>query len=296
MLLRRLQLQSASFQSSGRFSQQLLRADTDSIRALYTSNGFRDVQVSSKVDDNYGGKKNNLRVLFQIVEGRQIRIAALQIEGNREIRTADLLNVTGSTAGQPYSDATIASDRNNILAMYYNSGFPEARFQDDVEPAAELDEVHLVYHIVEGRRIEVAKVLLTGYQFTRPGIIAREVEIKGEAPLREGDIVDTQRRLYNLGVFDRVQIAPQNPNGTNPQKAVVVDTEEGRRYTLGYGAGFEVQSAGRRQHAIPTERRSSASPRGIFELARSNMFEASANVILSLRRGHSTLQYRGTLG
>jgi outer membrane protein insertion porin family len=292
LLLRRLQLLPASFQSSGRFSQQLLRSDTDSIRALYNSNGFRNVQVSSKVDDNYGGKRNNLHVLFQIVEGPQMRIAALEIEGNREIRAADLLSVTGSTAGQPYSDATIASDRNNILAMYYNSGFPEARFQDDVAPATEPDEVHLVYQIVEGRRIEVAKVLLTGYQFTRPGIIAREVEIKPEAPLREGDIVDTQRRLYNLGVFDRVQIAPQNPNGTNPQKAVVVDTEEGRRYTLGYGAGFEVQRlAGGSTN--PNGTTIGASPRGILELARSNMFGRAQT--LSFKARASTLQYRGTL-
>ena len=43
LLSRRLQLQTASFASSGRFSQQLLRGDTDSIRALYLSNGFRDV-------------------------------------------------------------------------------------------------------------------------------------------------------------------------------------------------------------------------------------------------------------
>jgi outer membrane protein insertion porin family len=293
LLARRLQLQPASFQSSGRFSQQLLRSDTDSIRALYTSNGFRNVQVTATVDDNYGGKRNNLHVLFQIAEGPQMRVGALQIEGNREIRTADLLSVTGSTAGQPYSDATIASDRNNILAMYYNSGFPEARFQDEEAPATEPDEVHLTYQIVEGRRIEVAKVLLTGYQFTRPGIIAREVEIKPEAPLREGDIVDTQRRLYNLGVFDRVQIAPQNPNGTNPQKSVVVNAEEGRRYTLGYGAGFEVQKlAGGSTN--PNGTTIGASPRGILELARSNMFGRAQT--LSFKARASTLQYRGTLG
>jgi len=293
LLVRRLQLQTASFQSSGRFSQQLLRSDTDSIRALYTSNGFRNVQVTATVDDNFGGKRNNLHVLFQIVEGSQMRVAALQIEGNHEIRTADLLSVTGSTAGQPYSDATIASDRNNILAMYYNNGFPEARFQDNEVPATEPDEIHLVYQIVEGRRIEVAKVLLTGYQFTRPGIIAREVEIKPEAPLREGDIVDTQRRLYNLGVFDRVQIAPQNPNGTNPQKSVVVDAEEGRRYTLGYGAGFEVQTlAGGSTN--PNGTTIGASPRGILELARSNMFGRAQT--LSFKARASTLQYRGTLG
>ena len=73
---------------------------------------------------------------FQIVEGPQTRIADLKIDGNHAISTETLLNVTGSTPGQPYSEAGIASDRNNILALYYNEGFPEARFQEEVHARA----------------------------------------------------------------------------------------------------------------------------------------------------------------
>lgn len=292
LLARRLQLQPASFESKGRFSQQLLRDDTDSIRALYLSNGFRDVQITSSVEDSYRGKKNNLFVTFHTVEGPQTRVADLKIEGDQAISTKDLLSVTGSTPGQPFSEAAIASDRNNILAMYYNDGFPEAHFDEDVQQGPGPNQVRLVYHITEGTRIEVAKVLLTGYQYTRPGIIAREVAIKPEGPLREGDIVDTQRRLYNLGVFNRVQIAPQNPNGADPQKVVVVDTEEGSRYTLGYGAGFEIQRlAGGSTN--PNGTIIGTSPRGIFEIARSNMFGRAET--LSFRARVSSLEYRAAL-
>jgi outer membrane protein assembly complex protein YaeT len=292
LLARRLQIQTASFQSSGRFSQQMLRDDIDSIRALYLSNGFRDVQATSAVDDSYLGKQNHLFVTFQIVEGLQTRIADLKIDGNRAISTASLLNVTGSTPGQPYSEAGIASDRNNILALYYNEGFPEARFQEEVLPTSEANRMQVAYHITEGTRIEVSKVLSTGYQFTRPGVIARQVAIKPDGPLREGDIVDTQRRLYNLGVFNRVQIAAQNPNGADPFKVVVVDAEEGRRYTIGYGFGFEVQTlAGGSTN--PNGTTIGASPRGIFEIARSNMFGRAQT--LSFRARASTLQYRAAL-
>jgi outer membrane protein assembly complex protein YaeT len=231
-------------------------------------------------------------VTFQVVEGPQTRIADLKIDGNRAIGTETLQNVVGSTPGQPYSEAGIASDRNNILALYYNEGFPEARFQEEVTPAAKPNQMNVTYQITEGTRIEVSKVLLTGYQFTRPGIIRRNVTIKPEGPLREGDIVDTQRRLYNLGVFNRVQLAPQNPNGADPFKVVVVDTEEGRRYTIGYGFGFEVQTlAGGSTN--PNGTTIGASPRGIFEIARSNMFGRAQT--LSFRARASTLQYRAAL-
>jgi outer membrane protein insertion porin family len=289
LLSRRLLLQTASFASSGRFSQQLLRGDTDSIRGVYLSNGFRDCQVTSTVDDHYRGRKNNLFVSFHIVEGAQTRITGLQIDGNHAISTNELFGVTGSTKGEPYSESGVASDRNNILALYYNEGFPEAGFHEEVVPGGNPTEVSLVYHVTEGKRVEISKVLLTGYQFTRPGIIRRQVAVQAGGPLREGDVAKTQRQLYNLGVFNRVQIAPQNPDGSDPDKAVVVEMQEGKRYTIGYGFGFEVQriSGGNNN---PNGTTIGASPRGIFEIARNNMFGRAQT--LSFKARVSTLEYR----
>jgi outer membrane protein insertion porin family len=291
LLQARLKLQPASFASSGRFSQQMMRDDADSIRALYLSNGFRDAQVSTDVDDRYHGKRNDLFVTFHVVEGPQTRIASLKIEGNHAIVTSTLLSVTGSTAGQPYSESGVASDRNNILALYFNEGFPDASMEAKVSPAAD-NEVTLAYQVSEGRQVEVSKLLLTGYNFTRRGIIARQVTIQPGGPLREGEVASTQRQLYNLGVFNRVQIAPQNPSGTDPQKTVVVNVQEGDRYTIGYGLGFEVQRiAGGSSN--PNGSIIGASPRGIFEIARNNMFGRAQTLSLTTRA--STLEYRASL-
>ena len=187
----------------------------------------------------------------------------------------------------------MASDRNNILALYYNEGYPDAGFHEDVLPGETPNEVRLLYHITEGSPVEVSKVLLTGYQYTRKGIIRRQVEIEPGGPLREGDIAKTQRQLYNLGIFDRVQIAPQNPGGTDPDKAMVVEVQEGQRYTIGYGFGFEVQRiAGGSSN--PNGTTIGASPRGIFEIARANMFGRAQT--LSFRARASTLEYRAALG
>jgi outer membrane protein insertion porin family len=299
LLSGRLGLQTASFASNGRFSQSLVRDDGDSIRGLYLSNGFLDAKVTSTVDSNYQGKKNNLFVSFEIIEGPQTRVESLAIEGNHKVSTDSLLAIVGSSPGQPYSAAAVASDRNNILAMYYNEGFPEAHLDEKISPGSKSEEVHVLYQITEGQQIDVAKVLLTGYQITRPKVIARQVTIEPDGPLREGDIVETQRRLYNLGVFTRVQIAPQNPAGTDPEKTMVVDVQEGGRYTFGYGFGFEVLSVASTCPANPpagsppcnpngTEL--AASPRGIIELSRANMFGRAQT--LSFKARASTLQYR----
>jgi outer membrane protein insertion porin family len=302
LLSGRMSLQAASFASNGRFSQSLVRDDGDSIRGLYQSNGFLDAKVTSTVDSDYGGKKNNLFVSFEIVEGMQTRVESLAIEGNHKLNTDSLLAVVGSSPGQPYSAAGVASDRNNILAMYYNEGFPEAHLDEKISPGAKPEEVRVTYQITEGQQIDVAKVLLTGYQITRPKVIVRQVTIEPGGPLREGDVVETQRRLYNLGVFTRVQIAPQNPAGSDPDKTMVVDVQEGGRYTFGYGFGFEVLNIATncpvnppppppgQKACNPNGTQLAASPRGIIELSRANMFGRAQT--LSFKARASTLQYR----
>ena len=152
--------------------------------------------------------------------------------------------------------------------------------------------VRLVYRIHEGPQIHVRRVLITGYNHTRPHVIRREVQVKPTAPLREGQVVDSQRRLYNLGVFNRVTISPQNPTGTDPDKDIVVLVEEAKRYTIAYGGGFEVQRLASTTN--PTGGEVQAAPRGIFEITKLNLTGRADSLSLKLRG--STLQGRALLG
>jgi outer membrane protein insertion porin family len=291
LLESRLAIKKAAFGTRGLFSQNLVRDDTNSIHDLYTSNGFLDAKVSSEVDDNYK-KAGDVFVRFRIQEGPQTRIGSLKIEGNSAINRDSLLAVIGSTQGQPYSEANVSSDRTNILALYFNDGFPDASCEAVASNASQPNRVDLVYKVTEGGQIEVARLILTGYEHVRRGVISRQVKIKTGGPLREGDVVDTQRGLYNLAIFDRVTIAPQNPSGSDPEKTVVVAVNEGDRYTLGYGFGFEavpVGGTGTNPAATPIR----FSPRGLFEVS-DNDFMGRAQT-LSFKVRASTLQYRGVL-
>lgn len=290
VLRSRLQVQQRSLFSRGRFSQAMVRDDANSIAALYNSNGFLQSQVHPDVKDNYEGKKGNLFIIYQINEGQQTHVSDLKLEGNSALTTKQLLTVIGSTKGQPYSQSNITSDRDNILAYYFDQGFPSAQFDAKATPAG-ANQVALVYQITEGQRVDVSQVLLAGYRYTRPGIISRQVVVKAGGPLREGDRIATQQRLYNLAVFDRVEVAPQNPDGDYPNKTVVVAVQEGQRYTLSYGFGFEAQRLASASN--PTQTNLNASPLGILEVSKINFGGRAHTISLKLRG--STLEYQGLL-
>ncbi len=290
LLRERLRLQPAAFTSHGRFSRKLLDADTDSILQMYIANGFREAKVDAEKVEDYLGTKDNLFVRFRITEGPQTLVSSLKLEGNHTLENDFLLSVVGSSEGQPFSDFNMSSDRDNVLALYYNEGFPEARF----EPVAEADapdRMRLTYKITEGPQFKVKKILLGGYEYTKERTIRREVKLKEGEPLREGEVVETQRRLYNLGIFNRVQIAPQNPGGTDTDKTVVVLVEEGKRYTIAYGGGVEIQRLGSATDPVGGEIR--ASPRVIFEISKANVLGRAHT--LSFKTRASTLQGRALL-
>jgi outer membrane protein insertion porin family len=329
LLRSRLQIYGKSFGTRGHFSRRLLEADRQSMLNLYLGNGFLEAKVEAQALDNYGGKEGDLLIRFIIQEGKQTRVASLEIEGIQAFTESALLGVIASTPGQPFSDLNVATDRDNILALYYNEGFPNARFSSKAErisaaaPASNLlagevarsavrkgggqksedaketssvvfqgDSVRLVYQIEEGPQIRARQVLLTGYQNTRPRVIRREVRVKANAPLRQGDVVESQRRLYNLGVFNRVTIEPQNPNGLDTSKNVVVLVEEAKRYTLAYGGGFEVQRLASTNN--PAASQVQAAVRGILEVSKLNLTGRADSLSLKLRG--STLQNRALLG
>ena len=328
LLRSRLQIYGKGFASRGRFSRRLVESDRDSLLSLYQSNGFLDAKVDGQTLDNYKGVEGQLFVRYVIQEGKQSRVASLSIEGNQAFKEDELLPYVASTPGQPYSEYNVATDRDNILALYYNEGFPEARFtatavpetpeansgadksaangaaKDDagktstgttgkqgdnaVEPG---DEMKVVYHIDEGPQTRVKRVFVTGYNHTRLGAIRREITVKADAPLREGDVVDSQRRLYNLGIFNRVTIEPQNPAGTDPNKDVVVLVEEAKRWTIAYGGGFEVQRLA--SSTDPTGSELQAAPRGILEISKLNVRGRGDSISLKLRG--STIEDRALL-
>src|ERR1700687_4429657 len=234
LLRGRVKIQPAAYASPGRYSTELLQDDVSSIRTLYDANGFQESEVQSQLVDDYKGHRGDLSVRFIIQEGQQPRVASLVIEGNQQLSQDELLGVVGSSKGQPYSEFNVSSDRDNILATYYDQGFSEARFTADLEklPPAGPNAgpmVRLTYHITEGPQVLVAKVLLSGYEHTRPGVISRQVGIKPGEPLSEGTVVETQRKLYNLGIFSRVSIAPQNPDGEDEKKTIGVMVDEAKR-------------------------------------------------------------------
>jgi outer membrane protein insertion porin family len=242
LLRQRLHIQPASTFSPGRYSDALLKSDVAGFQALYVSNGFRQIKIQTKVDDNYHGSDNHLAVHIRIEEGPQTLVGAFQIAGNQKIGTGAFPELN-TRAGQPYSEQNLATDRELILNYYFNHGFPNAVLDITTSPSpGEPNRDDVTYTIQEGEQFELNRVLVAGLDHTRDYVVQREVQVVAGQPLSQQDLLDTQTKLYDLGIFSQVDTAVQNPNGTDPEKNVLVQVQEAKRYTFTYGVGLEFET------------------------------------------------------
>ena len=278
---------------AGRYSETLRRRDDQTVTALYRSNGFRDVRVTSQVTDDYLGKESDLGVEFHIEEGRQYRVAALEITGAERVRLASLEEGLSSQRGQVFSEVNIAADRDTLLRHYGDNGFPNAAFQWASSPGAEPYTVNVRFMLREGEQQSVREIVTSGLSTTKRDVVAGQFGFGPGDPLSPAALAETQRRLYDLGIFARVNMAVQNPDGVEGRRTVIYDVEEASRYSITTGLGAEFARIGGNSSITDLSNPGGSpgfSPRFTFNVSRLNFLGRAQT--LSFQSRLSTLQKR----
>ena len=273
--------------SHGRYSEALLEEDVDGIRSLYRASGFRQAEVTSKLLSSYHGDPSQLAIGITIKEGTQTRVAWVRLEGGYVLPEAQLPE-TSTAEGQGFDESSLADDRDRILGKYFDNGFPNASVEVAyvaVPSPDNLPKVGVTFTIHEGEQFFVNQLFVDGLNHTRPGVARRAIIVNPGGPLSQQDMLESQRRLYDLGLFKRVDTAIQNPEGTESRKNVLVTVNEADRYTFDYGVGIEFQTG---QPSVGTNQplgQTGVSPRVSLGINRINVGGR-----------HQTLTLKGNLG
>jgi len=180
------------------------------------------------------------------------------------------------------------------MNAYTNRGFPRVKFEHSATPeAGDPDKIDVSYTITEGPQVFVDRVLLAGLHFTRPFVVEREMKIRSGQPLSQRQMLVSQNGLYDMGIFNEVDMAVQNPDGEATHKNVNFQMTEAKRYNFNYGAGLEVQT-GQPAGAANPQGKTGVSPRVSFDVTRLNFRGRNHTITLKTRYGN--LEKLGLLG
>ncbi len=270
----------------GRYSKDYLKRDIEALTDLYKANGFLDVQITAETIDDYGGVSKSLGVKIIVQEGPQYFVDKLEVTGVSNEYRDEVTGSLRSIEGQPYSEVNVASDQDTVLNFYYNRGYPEATLQSQVAPSANPHKMNVKFAVTPGDRQFVRDVLISGLNYTNPELVRQRIQnLDPGEPLSQSSVTDSQRRLYDLGIFARVNTALQNPDGDESYKYVLYRFEEARKYFLTLGVGAQIGRIGR---GDPTLFDSPAgatgfSPRASVGISRTNVFGVGHTISLQTR-------------
>ncbi len=252
------------FPSSPTYSQSQVDERIEALTALYESEGYLDVAVSPDINDNYGGLPGRRFVNLVIREGARSVVHTLTLDGIDAATESKLWPSLLSKPTEPFSQDRARSDRDHILDYLADHGYTQASVNWHATPSHIAHQVDLKFQIDTGVQERIQSIVMLGNNHVRLGLINRELHIQKGEPVSQDAMLESQRSLYDLGVFNQVQITPQEAPASSPDQTVLVGLEESRRWNLSYGGGFEVQRLGSNSPQGNYE----FSPRGSLSLTR----------------------------
>ncbi|MGD1154648.1 MAG: POTRA domain-containing protein [Terriglobia bacterium] len=270
-------------------SRDLVERKTAALLALYQSRGFLDARVTPAINDRFESTPGRRFVTFEIQEGPRTTVHNLAFVGIDAGTQMKLWPSLLCKPSQPYSLERAGADRDFILDYLADHGYAHATVSWHTTTLGTVHQVDLELHIAPGPQERVQRIVILGNEHTRPGIVRRELMFRDGEAVSQSALLESQRQLYELGIFNQVQITRQEGPNSETAKTVLVGVEEAHRWTVGYGGGAEVQRLGSNQ----PQGQFKASPRLSLTITRLNV--GGRDQTLSLDGRLSNLETGGSL-
>jgi len=140
----------------------------------------------------------------------------------------------------PYRLLDVARSRETLVSVWRRAGHLDARVRPEVTLSEARDEASVRLVVEPGPRTLVEHLVLAGLDRTRATTVEREMVLRPAEPFSFERVLESQRRLSGLGIFERVTIAELDPERTR-HRDVVVSVQEAPRTTWSWGVGWSEQ-------------------------------------------------------
>jgi outer membrane protein insertion porin family len=221
-----------------RVDDDRLEDDRRSLLDLYRRSGFPDADVGRPqlTADGPGA----VVVSFPITEGRQWRITGLRVAGVPADAAAVLdTAAVESLEGAPWDPREVESARRRLETSMFDVGYPDATVSSETD-VSDPGRVAVDLTVDSGDYVRFGDVVIAGLERTDEAVVRRALDRAGlvaDATYSRAAQIDAQRRLYELGLFRRIEIGPVPGQERRLRRSIVVRIDEGdqRSYLVGFG-------------------------------------------------------------
>jgi outer membrane protein insertion porin family len=219
-----------------RLDRNAIRRDVAALEAFYRANGFLEARValqSIELVENGAFAQ----IVIRVDEGEPTRVVRVEFEGSGPVEEAQLGKELRLKPGVPFNPSLVSTDIYAMKRQYFDKGYVAVEIDDSTAVAEKT--VSLFYRISPGPVVTIRRIAIEGNRLTKAHVIERELEIEEGEPFRLSKAVETQRNLFETGLFTEAEILPENLDVKERTVDVLVRVRERKSgyVEVGFGVG-----------------------------------------------------------
>ncbi|QEN03267.1 outer membrane protein assembly factor BamA [Thiospirochaeta perfilievii] len=227
----------------GVYKEDVIQSDILKIEGLYHNNGYIkarvvDVKTTLKDDESKENVKN-MTIDFFIEEGDVYTYGGITYKGNEIYTDAQFDKFEFLKYGEVYNKSLHERRFVNIQSLYYDNGYIENSFHDEVEIDEENKIISHVITIVERGVAHIGTISVTGNTKTKDIVILREIQIESGDVFSRQKVWEAMSNIMSTAIFTNT--IPQLNKNESGNMDLVFEVEEAR--TLNLMGGITVSGA-----------------------------------------------------
>ncbi|MBD3236075.1 MAG: BamA/TamA family outer membrane protein [Candidatus Eisenbacteria bacterium] len=222
-----------------------LAPDLERIIDRYRSEGFLFVRIEEAVVRHLS--RDEVVIEIRLHEGPRLHVREAVVRSQDAVLRRRLAPRVTLERGEPLYARDLQESETRLRELCDELGYALASITRELRIAGDSAEVR--FHVDAGPLVRVGGLEVRGTQRTRPEVVRREVVLERDDVLRRSRVLYTRDRLFDLGLFRTVRIAPDDCDScvTMPEEgAMQVDLQvtvgEKPPGWYGGGAGFSSES------------------------------------------------------
>jgi outer membrane protein insertion porin family len=222
------------------FNPTQFNADLISLRAKYKEAGFLLAKISN-YKTKFSDDSTTVDISIQIFEGSRVSIGKIEITGNKEISTSQLISMFETKTGEVLDESKLNNDIKEVLNLYEKKGLPftKAAIKEiSIYYSGETPKILVSINISEGTKAQIDEIRIKGNEVTEPYVITREIGITEGQNINTEQLENIRRRLDNLAIFENVETPSIYEIKNTKKNGLLIEVKEGNNNTFDGVIGY----------------------------------------------------------
>ncbi len=229
------------FSNSDSYNPERVRYDEELLRRFYLRNGYVDFRVTH-VQAELSPDHRSFIVTFVLSEGSRYRVSSVAVVSHLpKVSGASLEPLLAIGKGDWYDGDAVQRSVQAISDKLQNGGYAFAEVHPLPTRDAKNHTIGLVFDVVEGPRVYIQRIDISGNTRTQDQVIRRQFNLAEGDAFNAGSIQRTQQKLKDLNYFSNVNIT--TAPGSSPDRVIVnaaVTEKATGQLTLGGGYSTDI--------------------------------------------------------